>query len=390
MTKNKTIKSAAVKRAPPGRKARNKNYLKKGKKGIGQELISLENRKSSILRLLINNPCGEIPREIASVTGTGLVRVIRTTVTLHTSSSANSGYLVWFPSYHGRGCQISGVAANLPTNGNVFAYESTTAAGQPTTASLVTPLWTGTTPLSAYGCTFTDPAYGILGTTFRDAATLAACMKFRYVGPTSANSGVIGSIENIDVASFINTDGTNTFGPQIGSLSTYAETRDRPQMVANEVKWAPSNGAGTSFRSTGDNGGNNTLSNATDTLVRVGLTAVNFTQLSENAPSSNVGIGFVWSGLNTAQATDIEIEFIKVVQLRLSPISGMRESETIVPTSELFTRATQALDSMNPSWRTTAGDMATHAFNAAASGLSNAALGGLASYARRGRMLMDM
>jgi len=215
-------------------------------------------------------------------------------------------------------------------------------------------------------------------------------MKFRYVGPTSANSGVIGSIENIDIASFIGTDGTNTFGPQISSLATYAETRERPQMVAAEVKWSPSNGSGTAFRSTGDAGGNNVLQNATDTLVRVGLTAVNFTQLAENAPSSNVGIGFVWSGLNTGQSSDIEVEFIKVVQLRLSPVTGMRESETIAPTPDLFTRATQTLDSMNPSWRTTASDMAQAAFNAATSGLSNAALGGLASYARRGRALMDM
>jgi len=357
---------------------------------VAQALNGLENRKMIILRSLLNDPCGEIPREIASVTGTGLVRVIRQVVTFHTSATANDGYLTWFPSFHGRGCQIGGVAANLPTNGNVFAFESTTVAGQPTTASIITPLWTGTSSLSSVGCTFTDPCYNALGTTFRDAATLAACMKFRYVGPTSGNSGVVGAIENIDIASFINTDGTNTFGPQISNLVTYSETQERPQMVAAEVKWAPSNGAGTSFRSTGDSGGNNTLQNATDTLVRVGLTATTFTQLAENAPSSNVGIGFVWRGLNTSQSSDIEVEFIKVVQFRLSPISGLRESETIVPTPDLFTRATQNLDSMNPSWRTTVSDVAQAAFNAATSGLSNAALGGLAVYARRSRALMDM
>lgn len=385
-----TIKIITAAGAPATKKGKKKNKNKTQTQSIGSQLQRLDTLKVNVLKELLNNPCGDIPREIASVAGTGLVRVVRQIITLHTTPGNGNGYLVWFPSYHHRGSQSNGVPSVLNTGGNVFAFEAPALSGAPTTNAVLNPLWADGTPSGLRGCTFTDPVYPVLGTTFRDAATLAACMKFRYVGQTSANQGTIGCIEQIDIASFIMTDGSNYFGPSITAMVSYAETRDRVQMESSEVKWAPTNGAGTNFRGTGDNGANNTLSNATDTLVRVGVSAVTFTQLAENAPSSNTGIGFVYTGLNSGFGGDVEIELIKVVQLRIAPVTGMRESETIAPSGDLFNKATQALDAVNPGWRVTAGQLMQTASNVAMNSLSNAALAGVQVYASRARRLRNM
>lgn len=319
------------------------------------------------------------------LTGSGLIRVIRSVVTCHVDSLSNNGYLVWFPSYHNRGFQVGGAVPATNTAASMFHYEAPATFNSPTTtAPISTPLWSGTGPSgTTIGCTEVDPAYNILGSTFRDAATLAACMKFRYLGQTATNSGAVGSIQGIDLAACLNTDGSNTFGPVINNLITYAEQRDRPQMDAHEVKWSPTFGSGAVFRGPGDIGANNSVSNQTDSLTIIGVPTFSVTRYAENSPNSATGIGFVWSGLQKAltSGSDIEIELIKVVQLRLSPVSGLREAETIVPSVEVFSAATQYLDNLNPAWRTTAGHLADVAMNAAMRGLSNAALAGITGMA---------
>lgn len=336
------------------------------------------------LSLLLNNPCGQIPRGLTASVGGGIVRVVRKIYTMHQTPTSNNGYFLWYPDFH---CRGQGAAAKV--SANVFAYEVTTAlVGQPPTAPMAsvpagTPLFAASTATSIAGTAYEDPVYPILGTVFREAATLAACAKFRYLGTTSENRGAVGRIEQLDGTNLITTDGSHMYGPTPSFLVAYAEDRQRPDMADLEVKWAPCNGVGTTFRGTGDQGANNLLINTTDSFLELGVAAVSGTQFVAPNPSSHTAIGFVWTGLGSTNGGDIEIELISVVELKVAVTSGLRETIAVVPTPEAFSTATRILDSANPDWRTTMAHAGEYAANRLSAGIANIALAGAARYASK-------
>lgn len=336
------------------------------------------------LAVLLNNPCGQIPRGLTATVGGGIVRVVRKIFTMHQTAGSNSGYLLWYPDFHCRG-----QGTNVKVSANVFAYEVPTGSvAVPPTSTMGpvftgTPLFAGTVSTSGAGTAYDDPAYSILGSVFREAATLAACAKFRYLGTTAENRGAVGRIEQLDGTNFLTTDGSYMYGPAPSFLVAYAEDRQRPDMADLEVKWAPTNGVGTTFRGTGDQGSNNTLINTTDSFLELGVANTSATQFVAPNPSSHTAIGFVWTGLGSANGGDIEVELISVVELKVAVTSGLRETIAVVPTPEAFNSATRILDSTNPDWRTTMAHAGEYAANRLSAGIANIALAGAANYASR-------
>jgi len=377
-SKNMTKNKQAKKRPPPGGKGR------KGPKG----------RKGGMppLATLLNNPCGQVPRGLTATVGGGIVRVVRKIYTMHVTPNFNNGYLIWYPDFHSRGG-----GTTIKVSANVFAYESqnsglTTAPTSPVTPTVGYKALFGDTDAITYaGVAYADPVYNILGSVFREAATLAACAKFRYLGTTAANRGAVGRLEQVDGANFITTDGSNMYGPTTAGLVSYSEDRQRPDMADLEVKWAPTNGVGTTFRGNGDYGANNALNNTADSFLELGVTASSASQYVANSPSSHTAIGFVWTGMGIDTGSDIEIELIKVVELKIGITSGLRENIAVVPPPAAFDQATRILDNANPEWRTSMGHAAEYAANRLAAGVANIALAGAATYAsgrNRDRRLM--
>lgn len=342
------------------------------------------------LARLLANPCGAIPRNIALSTGGGIVRVVRVIIPLHSSATQNNGYVLWYPDFHCRGSR----AAASATSANLFALETvglTTPPGAPVVPGPASAaLFGGVDPTAGVGASLADPAYGILGVTFREGATLAACAKFRYLGATGENRGAVGRIEQLDGTSFITTDGSNIYGPAPSALISFADDRQRPSMADLEVRWAPTSGFGSAFRGTGDMGANNVLNNESDSFLEVGVTGGPPSRFVDPAPSSHSAIGFVWNGLNPLVTGDIEVELIKVIELKLSPVSGLREAVAEVPSAEAFTRAVHSLDAEYAGWRTAAEDIGSRVLARGAATVANMALAGAATYARGNRGTMSL
>jgi len=260
---------------------------------------------------MIADPC-KAPLYPA-VSGSAEVRRIRMTKNIHTVAARTSGYCVWFPSYHNQG-------DNAATHGaNCFYFETAT----PDTAPLNTvAVPFGTAAATTAQC-FPDAAYDLIQTNYvQDAVGLSACMKMMYLGQLSTCQGTIAALENVPLGALLT--GGAGFPASITNLFNYATVRSRIPIEGVELKWSPYDSA-YHYRTGGYNPGHD----AADRCVTIGTAATAASTLTGGPSGEDIrGIGFVWNNLNAATTNDYLIDFTKIVQYRVEPITGIVESNS--------------------------------------------------------------
>lgn len=360
-------------------KAQKKNKNRGGKRGTGVPRGPAIDFRTMALADLIRDPCHAKIDNIPGATGETIIRRIRTLITVHNSPTFNSGYMVWYPEYHG--------SANTSVSGdncNLFHYETTAAniGVRPTNTALL-PLGTSLS-YAAQGRFSPDPVAVIVSadtTAYSSACTLSACMNMLYSGTTSNNSGFVYPVEDLPATTFFNVNsggvGTVNGASSILSLTTFAKSRLRVPMEGVEVIVRPKRYA---FRGPGSDASTGVASNTADGLFGIGFAGTIQTILYCADPNQTSGFGLAWTGLNVTVGADVTIECIKVVELTIRPTEGIVEAVPGVPPGPTkIEEACQFLDDNTPGWQTRVSNGASHL----ASGVANMALAGAVNYMRR-------
>lgn len=387
-----TNKTAATKRAS------SKN-IKKGKRSNKSELRMTVGRPigksehAQALAMLIAHPCDALVDSLPGVTGETVIRRIRSIISVHRTAANNTGYLLWYPEYHGLATTGGG------DNSNLFMWEvvSTDSNLRPTNTTL-NPLGSDSTTAShVAGDFYPDPASSLVSpetstttTPFASACTLAACMKYCYSGTLSSNSGFVYPVEDLPVTTFFNQNGgltgTANGAVSFANLQTYAKTRARIPLEGVEVAWRPKKYL---FRGPGETNSTLGLNNAADTLFTQGVISVTSRTILQAADPTDVsGFGIAWNGLQSTTNNDVFIECVKVVELQLRPTAGMiEERPATAPSPSYLEAAKEMLDNMNPNWQVHLSNLTSHA----AARITTTALAGASALLRQSgnRVLRD-
>lgn len=357
MTKNKKTNFGSAKKKKNGRsKQRQKGGLTGGPPA--------GNNKVQHLARLINDPCFGPTENLPFTDASSIIKRVKSTGTLQTVGANNSGYLVWYPAYHNRGSAFgTGEAFNM------LKFEPS-ASSTRCLNSIADPM--GTT-LATSGRVLNDPLYPALNSAtnvFREAATMAACLKVRYLGTTSNCQGEVCMIENLSLAQLCSQ--FTGLMPSVDEMFTLARRPMRITMEDMEVKWSPN--GGDKFRGVGREGtalsvgiaGNN------DSCMASGTPASAASELMAINPAQERGIVFAWRGLPTGTTGNLRFEATKVVRLETGALSGFCEARppAEIPSS-YFAAAVDALDRAAPMWRETAAHYGTNAMYSAASSMRN-------------------
>jgi len=233
-------------------------------------------------------------------TENGYLLRVRSSLTLHGAAASNNGTIVWFPDFHNAGSV---------NNSNILYWEFPNTGGPANTTAV--PLGTG----AAGGESFPDPANGwVAANTVASARTIAACITFNYVGPTTSAAGQVAYNSGVQRGPVI-------FGGSAGSPASTAEyfvltdKTTRTPLVQLENKFVPTD-ASRFFRTAGG-------SLQTDVAFVLGTPGTSSTASGTSiAVDTYGGIGFSWRGLSTASNNDVIIEFIKVIEWKPDPASG--------------------------------------------------------------------
>jgi hypothetical protein len=70
--------------------------------------------------------------------------------------------------------------------------------------------------------------------------------------------------------------------------------------------------------------------------------------------------GFAWTGINQSSANSLQFRFVKNVEYRTNPGSGIPASPTTYVSESLLGKALMLLDRRNPDWATRAGKTAAN------------------------------
>jgi hypothetical protein len=259
-------------------------------------------------------------------------------------SSANYGYVIWYPDYVCSGNQTGAGTSNFS------AFQFWGASGVSASAAnfgLDSPTDTST------GHSFPDPAAAFCNSaTVADARTVSACLEAHYVGTQTACSGLIYPLENIPL-SFLYS-GIGGVPPSFQQIKAFAPSGARPLDGARVV-----------FRPSADS---IHFRDAEDTPLST--TAQDTVTLTD--PSSEVtGIGFLfWNTTNSS----FSIEMTKNIEWRAETSSGFASQ---VPrgmdSPNVLARAISGLDRRFPNWQHKVAQTAT---DLAINALSSMALGG--------------
>lgn len=363
MTKNSKItsKTAATKQQP--QKSKKKYDNRRGGPKMYMDRMIGKSAHSQALAMLIANPCDAMVDNLPGVTGETVIRRVRTIVPIHAAGATNTGYLLWYPEYHGFASNGQG------ENANFFLWEVNAGSeSQRPTNTTTNPLGSDTTTLADVAGDFLpDPASSLVyseTTPFASACTLAACMKYCYSGSLSLNSGFVYPVEDLPVTTFFNQagglTGTANGASSFANLQSYAKTRARIPLEGIEVVWRPKRynfrGSGETLNTIGFSG------TATDTLFQQGVpSVVTRTTLQALDASDISGFGIAWNGLDATKTSDVFIECIKVVELQLRPTAGfVEERPATVPSASALETAKSMLDEVSPNWQVRLADFASH------------------------------
>lgn len=292
---------------------------------------------------LISDPCnGPLGYGVGDGYNGAVSERQRTTIVSPSNNASNvSGYIVWFPSYHG--------ATGVGGNANLYYFETATPAVAPVN-TIANPM--GTT-VNTSGTFLADPTSASIsaGGAFTRAKCLSACVQMAHIGTLQTTAGQICTVRNLSLAAFNTNYGTvSPFQPMsVDQLFGYAHERQRFNIDGHEVVWRPADNSSV-LRSNGADPAIATYE--PDVLFIQGNPTVNTTSSAVMDPSSVMGIAIGFRGLSPGLSSTM-FNFVKCSELELAPRNNlMEEMPRPVPGPRYsISQVTDYLDSVDPSWQ---------------------------------------
>jgi hypothetical protein len=198
-----------------------------------------------------------------------------------------------------------------------------------------------TTYSSAF--TSTDPAAVLLsGDIVQDARTLSACIKMKYTGQLVNASGEIAFIQDLPLTSILYGAGNNE-ATSVNQLFQNATQTGRFGSDTAEVISRPDETS-------------HVFRNDRSTPLQVSDSEGGTTSLSSEGKSQGPNVfGFAWRGLAipSGQAANLTFEFIKNIEWRPEPISGLTHATPrVINTIPKTQSVVKYLDDMSSTWTT--------------------------------------
>jgi len=256
-----------------------------------------------------------------------------------TTAADDCGFLLWCPQYTCDGTNAGGSANG--THANFVAWQhtnSSTSLGN----TIADPAYTGGVS-AMYGSTIRDPAFEFCSNGYvRDARLISACIRATYVGSMTSSAGMIYPLENIP----------NGFvaggGFSIDELCAYARRGSRVGVDTHEVRYKPDPSTADRFLQV-DHG---------PVLLGTGAGSATTESSYVSYNAEPRWYGFAWTGLNTDNPNSLQFRFVKNIEYRTNPGSGIPASPTTYVSESLMGKALTLLDRRNPDWATRAGKAA--------------------------------
>jgi len=323
---------------PKPKKAKKKNAIGKS-----------ANTKAKLYAELLSNPCaGPLVTSVGGSSGSGVVSRVRNIYT----NSAVSGYVIWFPSYHG-----TSTTGSVLNPYNLFVYE-----GDPTlnpTNTVANPMGMGAAN-SVRGSFLVDPASSLLAanTSFSRAKTIAACITTEYSGAVSTAAGTIARVSTISMAAYMPVSAGLSVPLSTNQIYAYAANRGRILMEGEEVRWRPTDTSSVMRDIAFDGAGAVYHDNAPDTCWWSGNTGVSGTYITGTDLDESGAIALAWTGVPIGT---LNLQFTKVLELELSVRQNMLEEINVPRTTTIpggVKKITEVLDNVAPGWQTAATEVA--------------------------------
>jgi len=239
----------------------------------------------------------------------GLLARLKSELTFSGNSEpGTSGYMLWLADSHGN---IQNGPGRTYRTGSLVGARFT-ATNVNVTNSVEAPAYCSADAaiVSPEGFSLPDPALDLVKGIARDARTLSACMRMAYLGSMQSAAGQVAFLENVPL--------TNVLETTVDGLFRLATNVRRIGVGTHEVKFRPSENSKffSSFEGVQPTEGTQRDVNSPLVLGSPGdgVTVV------EDVRGMRV-FGFAWRG--TDDATNIAFEFIKNVEWRPRPNSGL-------------------------------------------------------------------
>jgi hypothetical protein len=297
----------------------------KKKKTSKKQPLSQRNRGLKAYADMLLDPCEAEMKDGLYSTSEGMLNKLKTFT--GTSTTNNSGYILWDPSFTSVG-QVSGKTFNA-------LYYSCTGPGDipvnTTSNPFGTNIATSTLALQVGAAAFAQ------SDTIADARCVGACMRITYKGRMDACSGIYGLLSNIPVASVLGPGGTDPISPN--SLFQSAESVERFGTDPIEIRFTPAEYSSV-FRSNSEG-----LFNYTTGAVT--------TVTNEATVAGARLMGIVFDDITST--ADIRIEFFQNIEWRPNLGSGFTTHlPRQINSPGHFQKVLEYLDRTHPKWRTDA------------------------------------
>lgn len=301
---------------------------------------------------MISDPCHSTIVTPMNAYGGTVAERLRKTFTLSNSTST-CGYVVWFPTYHGKGAD--GVAATAPyapyVDSNLLWFDNALSSYRP--INNLTNAWGCDDAVATSGKFLFDPAGELLynASTYSRAKTLAACLQLEWLGATMDTAGQVAVLQNMSLINLSRSSSTGTFGPpSVDDIFSYSAQIERTQLSGHEVIWRPSEDASVMRQTVSQNLGQASTSAKGDCGFWSGTKGSGETKIASADPANATGIVIAWRGFPAGKPVSVNV--VKVVELELAARNNAVETRPLsTGTTTKVDDVVAMLDSSFSSWQ---------------------------------------
>lgn len=302
---------------------------------------------------------------------------LRKTFSLSNSTST-CGYVVWFPTYHGKGAD--GVGATNPyaihVDANLLWFDNALSSYRP--INNLTNAWGCDDAVATSGKFLFDPAGELLynASTYSRAKTLAACLQLEWLGSTSETAGQVAVLQNVSLVNLSRASSVGTFAPpSVDDIFSYSGLIERTQLSGHEVIWRPSEDSSVMRQTCTQSLGSATSSAKGDTAFWSGTKGAAETKIASADPANATGIVIAWRGFPAGKPLSVNV--VKVVELELAARNNAVETRPLsTGTTTKVDDVVSMLDSSFHNWQlgsvvnNAAGSLASAAGRIATAGIN--------------------
>jgi hypothetical protein len=273
---------------------------------------------------MLANPCTATLKPGFNGTDEGILSRLKTT--FQSASGATSGFVLWCPTYVG-GDEHFNCIVNITTD-----------PADPTVNTIAAPLGTG----GASGLVLDAGATNFVqSSTVSDFRLLSGCMRVTYTGALQASSGLLASVENLPVDTFLLGQASLDDCASVDNLFALSAKVQRFGVETHEIRYRPSGAALETFKQ--DVSGVYTIGTPASTRT---------TMTNESRRFAPVFFGFAWKGV---ASNTLSFDFIQNIEWRPETGAGF---PSVVPRQvnpDSYKRTVASwLDTHYPGWATAA------------------------------------